>query len=256
MILKNGTLLFVSLIGIMGFLSSCNQEEKEKSHEIYIRRYAYKNDIPEQGEEPVKCWIDTVEYVVGKPLGEYYYSSEYKVFSDSILKLWNQISMRNIKKFDPELLQDGNYERYQFFEIGDNYRLAFWRMINKFYSSCYNFDEGFYVVEIENRDPYYSAYYLISSKLKNKYLSYRFEFGVWNDCELISYLTDINKIDINTFYYYYSELKKQKVHDEFLWGPSELTISYFHNDTIESYVNIDYGNIEITNKMKDLLNGN
>jgi hypothetical protein len=258
MISKKYIILFVPLIGIMSFFCSCKQEEKEEDHEIYFRRYVYKNDIPEQGEDPLECWIDTVEYVIEKPLGNYNYDNDdWKVFSDSILHLWNQVSMKNIKKNDLELLNDRNYVWYQILEIGDNNRLAFWRMVNKFYTSYYDFDKGFYVIETENQsvDPVYRAFYLISPKSRNKYLSHKFKFGVWNDSEVIAYLTDIKEIDCNIFNSYYAELKKQDVHNELLWGFSELTISYFHNDTIESYVNTDYGNFETIAKIKDLLDG-
>jgi hypothetical protein len=256
---KKNILLFVPLIGIMSFFSSCKQEKKEECHEIYFRRYVYNNDIPEQGEEPLECRIDTVEYVIEKSLGKYNYDrDDWEVFSDSILSLWNQVSMKNIKKNDPKLLNDRNYVWYQILEIGDNKRLAFWRMVNKFYTSYYDFDEGFYVIETENRsaDPIYYASYLISPKSRNKHSALQFGFGGWNNSESIAYLTDIKEIDCNIFNSYYTELKKQNVHDELLWGFSECTISYFHKDTIESYVNIDYGNFEIIAKMKDLLDGN
>lgn len=221
---------------------SCNNRNERERHSVNI--YNRCNNR-----------VDTIEYIVGKPLGKYNWLSDNIIFTDSILLVWNRVSMENIKKIDPELLNDGNYVKYQILQHGDNNRLEFWRMINCFYSSWYRFEKGFYVVETFNRSGHHHyAYYLIAPN-GDKYMSYQFHFGIFPNCGLIAYLKDIKEINRMSFYSYYSELKKQKVFDELIWGPSEFIISYFHKDTIESYVSVDYGNFDIIPKMGDLING-
>ena len=248
----------IILIGAFFFICSCKQKTFEKQDEefkvIYIRKID-TDKVPEQIAS-FEYKTDTVKYKISKPLGEYQYAYR-KVFTDSILHLWNRVSMENIIKTDPKLLNNDNYNKYQILKIGDNNRTEFWRMVNRFYFSLYDFDKGFYVVETFSftTDPYYRALYLIVSQYNNKYVSYQFRLGIWDNSELIAYLKNIKEIDYDTFYACFTELKKQNKHDEFIWGLSELTVSYFHNDTIESYVNIEYGNFEIVSKIEKLLNG-
>ena len=253
---------FSYIIVMLFFVCSCKHGDSvEKQAEdigvIYVRKYNINNlNVPEQFAENFEYKNDTLKYKISKPLGEFHYSYQ-KIFTDSILHLWNRISMANIKKTDPKLLNNGNYLKYQILKIGDNYRTEFLRMINSFYSSLYDFDKGFYIIEIINSssDPHYNASYLILPQGSNKSLSYQFRFGTWDNLELMAYLKNINEIDYDVFYSYFIELKKQNIYDELIWGPSELTVSYFHKDTIESYVNIDYGNFEIIPKINDLLDG-
>lgn len=255
-------IFFVYLVTIVPLFISCKsentiEEQQKERNEIYIRKYNVNNiDILEQFSDILEFRIDTIEYILRDPLGEYRYSYG-KIFTDSILHLWNQSSMKNIKERDPELKIDGNFVKYQILEIGDNYRTEFWRTINNFYFSWYNFEKGFYVVETENplSDPNYVAYYLIVPKEKNIYRSYQFRFGIWGKTGLMSYLKDIKEIDYDIFFSYFIELEKQDIHDFLILGPSELTISYFHNDTIKSFVNIEYGNSEFILRMKELLDG-
>jgi hypothetical protein len=177
--------------------------------------------------------------------------------------------MNNIKKNDPELKLDYNYYWYQALGFGSNPRLEFWRTINYYYIDCYDFDRGFYVIEANRSGDFsggirYSSY-LIVPWGKNRYKAFQFlwQWRVKAESDrLICYLNNINLIDYHKFYQYYVGLKKQDV-KEYLWdanplspkGITELSISYFHKDTIESYMNMEYGNRELTNKMYDLLNG-
>jgi len=253
---------FSFLIGIiLFFVNSCKYDNSLETHKeaigvIYVKKYDINtsDDIPEQFTNNLKYKIDTLKYKLSKPLGEYKFSYK-KVFTDSILHTWNRISMENIKKTDPKLLKNGNYVKYQFLKTGDNYRTEFWRMMNCFYSSLYDFDKGFYVVETFNSssDPHYNAIFLISPQTGNKTISYQFRFGTWTNSDLMAYLKDIIEIDYNAFYSNFVELKKQNIYDELIWGLSELTVSYFYGDTIESYVNIEYGNFEIISKIEKLL---
>ena len=235
------------------------EKQKEEIGIIYIRKYDVNttNVLPEQFSDNFEYKIDTFKYKISKPLGEYHYAYN-RVFSDSILNLWNKISIENIIKTDPKLLYDGNYIKHQVLNAGDNYRTEFWRMINCFYFSLYDFNTGFFVVEIINSssNPHYNALYLITSNSHNKSNSYQFRFGTWDNSELMAYLKDSNEMDYNAFYSYYIELKKQNTYDEFIGGPTELTVSYFCGDTIESYVNIEYVNFEIMSKIEKLLDGN
>jgi|GEM_PF-4839387 len=248
-------IFFISIIEIF-FLSSCKQENTSSHREIYVRKYDINNiDNLEQFSDNLEYRIDTIEYIPSKPLGEYNYSYG-KIFTDSILSLWNQASIENIKKIDPELKNNGNFVKYQILNIGNNHRTEFWRTINCFYSSMYNFEKGFYIVETSNSgERSYESFYLISPKAENEYYAHEFRFGVWDNSFMMAYLNRINRIDYAIFDSLLMELKKQNTDDNLIWGPSELTISYFYNDTIESYVNIYYGNLETITKMKNLLDG-
>ena len=238
-------------------LENSLEKQKDEIGVIYVRKYDFNTSdtLPEQFVDKLEYKIDTLKYKISKPLGEYLYTYK-KVFTDSILHLWNQISIMNIIKTDPKLLYDGNYMKHQILKNGDNYRTEFWRMINCFYFSLYDFDKGFFVVEIINSssNPHYNALYLIPHR-NNKSNSYQFRFGTWENSELMAYLKDINEIDYSVLYSYFLELRKQNTYDEFDRGISELTISYFYGNSIESYVNIEYVNIKIMSKIEKLLYG-
>lgn len=246
-------IIFICLL-MLFYSSTCKKENNiknidDKSKVVHLKRPDFKGVIPEQGMEAEEYIIDTIYYQL-KPLGKY---SEVQInyFTDSVLCLWNQISLQNIKKIDPNLADYVNYNRYQILKAGDMLRLEFWRTINKYYSHWYDFDRGFYVVEIFSENPS-PNYYLISPTHKNEYYYYGFHFDLWSDSQ-IAYLNRIGKIDFDLFFDYYSEIKEQKVTGLLAFKAlSEFDVSFFYKDTIESYMNIGEGNFEVVGKMKKL----
>ena len=252
---------FCFFIVIFCFVDSCKisssiEKEGVMFQDIYLRKYHFHNvDNLEQFNDSIGYTIDTVKYKLSKPLGNHQYAYDMK-FTDSILHLWNNVSVKNIIKTDPEFLIDGNYHKYQILNVGDNKRTEFLRILNCFYSSLYNFEKGFYVVEVFNSsvNPHYDAFYLIIPHDNRKATSYHFRFGTWENSELMVYLKNINDIDYVDFYSYFTKLKDQDKRDLLISGASEFTVSYFRNDVIESFVSIQYGNFDIIQKIENLLN--
>lgn len=245
--------LYACLIGMLW--GACKPEEDSSYREVYVRRYDINDiDILTQFSDSIKYRIDTLEYIPSKPLGKYNYSDK-KVFSDKILDLWNQVSLKEIQKRDPELKNDENFVKYQLLRIGDNYRTEFWRTINHFYPDIYDFNNGFYVVETFNQTgTHYHTYYLVKPDDKS-YVSYKFKFGEWVDNTLIAYLNNIAKIDSCIFIDHYSELKKDDLLEDLFGTTESMTISYFSIDTIESYSKTESWNNQYVQNMKDLLDG-
>jgi len=155
------------------------------------------------------------------------------IFSDSILRAWNQASILNITRDNSKYIDDCLTLYLQFYRKMDNFRLEFSKkVLNNIYLRDSDFDTGFYIIEefYEGSAHYGTRYYLIVTREK-ELKSYGFEFVNSYSSFFLLY---IDTIDKERFKNFYESFKKQDNNE--MTNYRGFNVTYFYRDKIESYI--------------------
>jgi len=197
------------------------------------------------------AWIDTIDYI--NSITEDFSGYSHITFTDSMLWAWNQASIKNITRDSSNYMDDCTKTDIQYYQQADNMRLWFCKQVlNNGYIWRHNdegkyplddFGKGFYIVEREySGNTWGKSVYLIKHERYihketpcDKLAAYFFDYSTRYQMFL---LRNINKnVDKEKFLKFYNNFRKQDgTYFLYLAQQSQFNVTYFHGDSIESYI--------------------